>query len=1091
MSVRRLLLMVGIILATGERTPGATSPDLAVFVTVENPVQRPGAYCVLHLQIPGGDPFSQYVIQDGDVLEYDALIGPSTPPTGGGMDLQFTQLDWLTTLMAQRAPDLAAEATHAWISAIGHWQHIRIPLSIAAGRKIDRCCVRLLSDAPGSYQIVLDNIVIRRPGQPLLVGYDNQHQVAVGLQETSGFRMPHPVVFDKSLLPLDASLPDVLLRLTGTTLELPRLAAETAGLKLLQEDFTATGAPTNFPAIVEQLSHYSWRKLFTDLQPHEFARQIDATLVTTEPFRAHTKQYTVQAIAYAHLDFLSTWNWPETVQSARDTFRQMLKFMDEYPQFTFSYTSPALFEALEHEDPALFAQIQRRVREGRWEMVGSRWCEADPNLISEESNARHFLQAQRYNLEKFGTQTTVCYEPDIFGHLPTMPQLLRKSGLNYFVTQHLPLEPTVFWWEGLDGSRVLVYRPHHYSDTLDEHLLDICLTPNQRRAGYKDSLIVYGVGNHGGGPTHDQIENAIWLDKLPGFPAVKFSTLRHFMETVSQQAPTATAPVRHGDLQLNYHGGYTTHAEIKRLNRACENALTAAESFDAISQILGLQARTNRFDTLWRSLLWAHHHDTINGSTIHEASRYADQQLRNVLDATTASLTGSLSNIVATIDTIGPTPRPCAVFNPVAWPVIAPVRLPLPDAVQQWEWVDAAGRVSFLQPDTLSTNSSMGIAVLPSLPGLGYQVGWLRPRTIGKDNDTRKSPGHLVARNQYLELEISPQSGNITRLVQVASTTEWVQASAPAARLRVDYEAPHDWSAWEFGPVTRTEWLDDAKSVACIESGPVRTVFRAHYQLDHSTIDKDIILYRDLSRVDMALHVNWQEHGSATDPTPWLRLEFPTTTTVNHATCLIPFGEIERPADDADYPATYGIGIESPHGSVCLISDSKNGFSANTNTLRVSLLRTPSYPDPESDVGSHEMAFALEISTQRWAQAAMARRGMEFNRRPIVVSTTPHKGSLPPEQGFLSVEPSTVLVTALKTAYDKPGNLIVRLYQSATNPCNARLTTTLPPTSWSETDLIERPLTNASPVDPLHLAVGAWDIRTYQLAPKQSPAAFR
>ncbi len=379
----------------------------------------------------------------------------------------------------------------------------------------------------------------------------------------------------------------------------------------------------------------------------------------------------------------------------------------------------------------------------------------------------------------------------------------------------------------------------------------------------------------------------------------------------------------------------------------------------------------------------------------------------------------------------------------------------------------------------------MGTAVLPALPGLGYRVGWLRPRAPSKNNTARKTSGALTASNQYLELEISPQSGNITRLVHLASTTEWVRASTPTARLRVDYEAPHDYSAWEIGPIAHTEWLDEARSVECVETGPVRTVFRARYQFGHSTIDKDIILYRDLSRVDIALHVNWQEHGSALSPTPWLRLEFPTTATANHATYLIPFGEIERPADDVEYPATYGIGIESPHGSVCLVSDSKNGFSANTNTFRVSLLRTPNYPDPESEVGLHEMAFALEISAKPWAQAAMGRRGVEFNRHPIVVSANPHKGSLPAEQSFLSVEPSTVLVTALKTAYDTPNNLIVRLYQSATNSCAARLTTTLPSTSWIETDLIERPLTNAVPIDPLHLPVGAWDIRTYQLTPKQ------
>ena len=536
MSMRRFVLVAGIIFVLAGQASGATPPDLALCVNVENPLRRAGAYCVLHLQILGGSPFDNYVIQNGDALEYDVLIGPTTPPTGGGVDLQFAELDSLSVLMARQVPELADAAEQSWLSAIGHWQHVRVPLSIAVGRKINRCCVRILGDNAGLYQVVLDNILIRRSGQPPLVFYDSQPNVAVGLQVASGFRMPHAVVFDKNLLPTDATLPAVMQRLYETSLELSRLTAVSAGLKLLQEDFVATHDPTNFPAVAAQIAHFGGRRFLWELQPQKFAAQMDSLLAATEPLRPYAKQYTVHAVAYAPLDFLSLWNWPETVQAARDTFQQMLVFMDEFPQFTFTYTSPSLFETLEHEDPALFAQIQRRVREGRWEMVGARWCEADPNLISEESNARHFLQAQRYNLEKFGTQTTTCYEPDIFGHLPTMPQLLRQCGIRYFVTEHLPLDRSLFWWGGLDGSRVLVCHPRHYSETLDEHLLDICLPLNQRLAGYKDSLIVYGVGNHGGGPSHDQIENAIRLDKLPVFPSVKFSRLQDFMETISREA---------------------------------------------------------------------------------------------------------------------------------------------------------------------------------------------------------------------------------------------------------------------------------------------------------------------------------------------------------------------------------------------------------------------------------------------------------------------------------------------------------------------------------------------------------------------------
>lgn len=1078
----RALMFVGIIWALGCGVRAAEPPDKALCVSVENPAPRKGARCAVRLLAVSGTDFEGHVIRAGDALEYDVLIGPAVPPTGGGLDLEFTSDEWLSALLDRETPELATESGHVWLTAIGRWQHVRIPLMAAMGRKIDSCYLRIAGDAAGLYQVALDNIQISREGLPPRTLFANREHMSVGWdREANGFRLLHSVVFDKSQVPADASLPAMMRRLYEASVELSRLSAVSAGIDLLREDFQATGQPTNFPAVMAECARYGDRQLQQEPRAPEFATDLDALLACAEPLRSYAKRYTIQAVAYAHLDLVWKWSWAETLEAARSTFRQMLAFMDEYPQFTFSFTSPALFEAIERTDPGLFAQIQRRVREGRWEMIGSRWCEADPNLIGEESHARHFLEAHRYNLEKFGTQTTLCYEPDIFGHLPSMPQLVRKSGLRYYVSQHMPTEPPLFWWEGLDGSRVLVQRPHHYADVLSENMLSFCLAPSQRAAGFTDSLIVYGVGNHGGGPSRDQIENGAWLNKLPVFPAVKFSTLQQYMDTIAHQPPTPRLPVLRGDLNLDSRGTYTTHAEIKRLNRTCENTLTAAESFDAISQVLGLQTRTNRFDALWRSLLWAHHHDTISGTTIHDSSLYAEQQLRAVLSNATTALDRAMSNIAAAASTEGPTPQARVAFNSVAWPVVAPVRVPLPDDAQQWEWIDASGRASFIQRDTTSTNSLLGTAVLPALPGLGYRVGWLRPREAAKSDGAITRPAALTARNQQVELEVSPRSGNIVRLVHLASTTEWVRASAPAARLRVDYEEPHDWSAWELGHVARTEWLDEATSVECIEDGPVRVVFRARYQCGRSHIEKDIALYRDLSRVDVALHVDWQEHGSATMAVPWLRLEFPTTVSVTNATYLIPFGEIERPADDAEYPASYGMGVTSSCGSLCLVSDSKNGFSASTNTIRVSLLRMPNYPDPESDVGRHEMAFALEISAQPWPTAAMARRGMEFNRPPMVITASSHKGRLPAEQSFLAVEPATVVATALKTADDAPGNLVVRLYQSAASQCAARVTTGLPVASWVETDLIERPLTNAPAVDPLYLPVGPWDIRTYQL----------
>ena len=1131
---------------------GADKPDqdLGLFISAENPVQKTGAFCTVGLGVHDYTAEHPYVVQMGDVLEYDLLLSSNAPFTGGGVDLGFLGVGKLRNLISRLKPSLAAKNTRLMAGSIGRWSRIQVPLDLVVGREIGSWTFQIEGEKPGLYQAALDNIRISNGGRAKFSFFVNQDRMEFHTEKVNGFRSAALSVFKRNLLSDGTGLQSRMDRVYYTGLARHRMEAIKLGVLLLKDHYERTGKPENYPDLLEKAMAYGETKALTETKPDAFNAQLDKALVILEPLRPFAKQYSIHAVSYAHLDFIWQWSWAETLRTATQDFRQVLKFMDEFPEFTFSYTAPSLFEALQTQNPALFAEIQKRAKEGRWEMAGSRWCEADLNLISEESHARQFLHAHRFNREKFGVETTVCFEPDIFGHLWTFPQMLRKSGVKYYLSRQMNVSPPVFWWEGLDGSRILSYHLHHYMDNLDEGILDFSITKPQRALGYTDALVVYGVGNHGGGPSYDQIKNGLALDKLALYPSVKFSTLQGFMGKIASEPSTARVPVISREINHIFRGTYTTHAETKRLNRSCENLLATAESFAAIAQTIGIGPNAGRFDTAWRSLLWAHHHDTICGSTIHSSDLFAQETLRNIEKDVSSDLFQTLSNFSNAVKTSGAHENPRIVFNPVAWPTTAPVQLSLPDTTNHWEWIDANGRASPVQTQSNTQNVPSGVVVLQSLPALGYRTGWLRPSRKGPTDSLRAYPetnlpawivpldkgdhrgsplrsdlpkptpsfsppwqggdgggqeerrqdrvsghalkrsGALTARNQHLLVEISPTSGNIIHLTQLAPKKEWISLKTESARFRIDHEAPHAMSAWEIGPIEKTEWLDKADRVECVEEGPVRIVFRAFYKWGQSILEKDIILYRDLSRLDFELRVDWQERGSSKVSAPMLRIEFPCAMNSARAVHLIPFGEIERPQDGVDYAASYGMGLSGREGSVCLLNNSKNGYSCANNTIRLTLLRSSYFPDPTPDVGRHTIPLALEISSKDWSGAAMARRGMEFNRRPIAINAAPHAGKFAPERGFLSIEPQTALLTALKTSHDSPTNLVMRIYQSANRPAKVRVETALPVRQWIETDLIERPLSGSSLgknplgmgdlLDLRSLSLKRWEIKTYQ-----------
>ncbi len=439
---------------------------------------------------------------------------------------------------------------------------------------------------------------------------------------------------------------------------------------------------------------------------------------------------TLHMIGNAHLDPVWLWQWQEGFGETKATFRSALDRMREFPDFIFTSSSAAMYEWVEENDPAMFAEIKERIREGRWQIVGGWWIQPDCNLPGGESFVRQALLGQRYFQEKFGVTATVGYNVDSFGHHAMLPQLLRKSGMSSYVfmrpqPNEKGLPGRVFWWEADDGSRVLAYRiPYEYCSIGKD------LEPHVRRcaaeikAPFTHGMCFYGVGNHGGGPTKENLESIQRMNFEGSLPRLVFSTPERFFQNVAASA--LPIPVVHDDLQHHASGCYAAHSGVKRWNRRAENQLVLAEKWSAIAHWLVNQPYpTAELTRAWKTVLFNQFHDILAGTSIEAAYEDARDNYGEALSIAARALNHAVQAIAWQIKIEhDENTKPIVVFNGHAWASKTNVELewgrweddsvllddedrPVPlQLVQSWAAARGRHRLSFIA----------------DLPPLGYRV---------------------------------------------------------------------------------------------------------------------------------------------------------------------------------------------------------------------------------------------------------------------------------------------------------------------------------------------------------------------------------
>ena len=709
-------------------------------------------------------------------------------------------------------------------------------------------------------------------------------------------------------------------------------------------------------------------------------------------------------IGNAHIDPVWLWRWPEGYQEVRATFASALDRLDEYPDFVFTSNQVLFFQWVEEHDPELFERIKARVADGRWQVVGGWWIEPDCNIPSGESLVRHALYGQRYLRERFGITATTGANFDSFGHNATIPQLLRKSGMDSYVflrpgPHERPLPGPVFWWQSPDGSRVLTYRiPHEYGSPGGDlgHQVDKSLA--QLPPDAPELMVFYGVGNHGGGPTKANLDSIERLNKSGSLPRLACSSPRAFFD----RANGRELPVVEGELLHHAPGCYSAHAGIKHWNRRTENLLQCAEKWSAIADVVAAQPYPDdELRDAWKLLLFNQFHDTIAGTSIKPAYDDARDQIGFAATVGATALNRAVQAIARSIDIpYEEGTQPVVVFNPHPWPVRAGVELEFAGfANAEAGLVDEHGQAVAVQRTRsyATVNGSRGRLVVASeLPPLGYRTYRLVPGA------------RPLAAPAWPDLDVD------ARAVVVDDRSDtW------GHRVRAYADA-----AGAFEETSRR----------VVEEGPVRRVTRVESRYGASTLVEEYVQLAGVRYVDVRVTVDWREQLKL------LKLRYQTDGR-GEARYEIPYGSVVRPDDGDENPAQSWVSC----GGLAVATDAKVGHDVKDGSIGITVLRSPVYawhePKELDDDGIYEyMDQGLHTFTVRLMPSDddVVRLASELNQQPWAMLESFHEGPLQPVASFGDDGQGPVVVTVVKRAEDDDAT-VVRAYESRGEPAQARL----------------------------------------------------
>lgn len=758
-------------------------------------------------------------------------------------------------------------------------------------------------------------------------------------------------------------------------------------------------------------------------------------------------------IGNAHLDPVWLWNWQEGFQEVKATFRSALDRMKESEDFIFTCSAAAYYEWVEKNCPEMFEEIRERIKEGRWEIVGGWYIQPDCNIPSGESFARQGLYSQRYFNEKFGMMAITGYNVDSFGHSGMLPQILKKSGMeNYVFMRPMPLEKGLpgrtFWWESEDGSRVLTYRiPYEYCSS-GKDIEDYTKRVNSELAEGEDELMMfYGVGNHGGGPTKENIRQIHELDARDDMPQMKMERTETYFKQMRESG--REFPVVHSDLQHHASGCYSVTSRVKRENRKAEQMLITAEKWSSIANVVEKQKYPDDFTDAWKGVLFNQFHDILAGTSIPSAYDDASYLYGKAMAVGQWNLNYAVQAISWDIDIdLDVTMKPIVVFNTHSWDGKMAVDLEVRGlSNDNFRLTDEKGTVIPAQriASEATVNGQSRLLFVAELPSMGYRVFKLYTNLEEEQKLPAVFVTDTVLENDRFRMEFNPETGCIASYLDKKYDLEILRREG--ARLDVIEDKSDTWShnIFKFDKVIASM---EPVYVRLLERGPVRSAIRVRSRYNDSYITQDFRMYKELDAVEVKAVIDWRE------PQTMVKVNFPVRFNFRKPTYEIPYGYIEKSANGEEEPGQTWIDFTGAHFvqnmmyGLALANDSKYSYSFNVDEMAMTLLKNSVYAhhDPKQletdqeyvyvDHGVQTMNYMLIPHEGTWKEGNVVRRAQELNQKPIAVIETFHKGTQPLKQSFLQVDADEIIVSAMKEAEDKDG-IIIRAYETKKHSVDA------------------------------------------------------
>lgn len=726
------------------------------------------------------------------------------------------------------------------------------------------------------------------------------------------------------------------------------------------------------------------------------------------------QEVTTICIGHTHIDVAWLWTLQQTREKAQRSFANVVKLMKQYPEYKFMSSQAKLYAYVKEEDPVLYEEIKELVKEGRWEVEGGMWLEADCNLPSGESLVRQILFGKRFFKEEFGVENRVLWLPDVFGYSAALPQILRKAGIDRFVTSKISWNETnqmpydTFMWEGIDGTEIFSYfltaQDKERGKKPGDYTTYVAFTRPSMIAGSWDryhqkalnneTLLTFGYGDGGGGPTAGMLETARRLEHgIPGCPQVKIDTATNFLNRlVDKVSGDRRLPKWVGELYLEFHRGtYTSIAKNKKNNRRSEFLYQNAEWISSVDKLLcGGEYPQEKLNKGWEKILTRQFHDIIPGSSIGEVYDECDVTYGKVLKAGNDVVEEKMAEIAGNIHTDGGV----LVFNP--------------NSFESAGLVEVDGRRMYAA----------------GVPARGYKV---IPETY---SETEVVIGDRFMENLFFILRFN-ENYEIISLYDKRNRREVIKEKERANVLQVFEDFPRKYDAWEISEYYKEKmWeIQDVTSVETVDEG-ARAGIRITRTYRKSVITQTIWMYNDIDRIDFQTHADWHEEHVL------LKTAFPVDVHSDKATYEIQFGNVERPThrntswDAAKFEVCAHKYVDlSEYGyGVSLLNDCKYGHDILGSTMRLTLLKCATYPYQDADKGEHDFTYSIYPHSGDWREADTIRHAFDLNNPLRGVKIGAKDGTLPEEYSLVNTDARNVIVDTVKKAEDSE-DLIIRMYE--------------------------------------------------------------